>query len=252
MSTIRFIVPLLALLALLASGSVQAQAPLKTDNQWRGSVNAGLSLAKGNTDSTDANVGAAVGRASTDDSLNFYLNALYGTKKTDGVDGETANQFRAGGKYDHNLTDRIFGFGSLDVEHDKLQELDLRGVGAGGVGYHVVKNANNLFDVFSGLTYNHERFTTETRSSVELLLGEESSHKLTDTTSFKQRFALYPNISNGGEFRAQFDAGLTTAITKKIDIKLTLSNRYQSNPLPGIKTTDTLFLTSIGYRFGAD
>ncbi len=243
---------LAALAALLATQAVWAQAPMKTDGQWRGSVDAGASFASGNTDSTSVNVSAKGGRATDNDKLDFYLTTLYGIKKSDGERNETANLWRAGGKYDRNLNSQVFSFGSLDFEHDKLQELDLRGVAAGGLGYHVRKSENTTFDVFSGLAYNHERFTGETRNSVELLIGEESAHKLTDTTSFNQRLAIYPNLSESGEFRAQFDAGFTTAISKKIDLKLTLSNRYQSNPLPGIKKTDTLFLTSIGYRFGAD
>lgn len=249
MSRKKHLVPLLAV---LATSSVWAQAPVKPDNQWRGAANAGLSFANGNTDSTSVNISANAAKATEDDKLNFYLTTLYGTKKTNGVNDETANLLRAGGKYDRNLTDTVFAFGSLDAEHDKLQDLDLRAVTAGGLGYHLIKNENTVFDVFSGLTYNHERFTTETRNNAEILLGEESQHRLTDTTSLNQRFAFYPSITDSGEFRAQFDAGLSTSITKKVELKLTLSNRYQSNPLPGIKKTDTLFLTSIGYRFGAD
>lgn len=242
----------LPMAALLASNGAWAQAPLKPDGEWRGSVNAGLSYASGNTDSTDINVAADAGRATQRDKQNFYLTSLYGTKKDNGTRNETANLFRAGGKYDRDLRGNVFAFASLDTEHDKLQELDLRAVASGGLGYHLVKNENNLFDVFSGLGYNHEEFTSETRGSAELLLGEESSHKLTDTTSLRQRFAVYPNISNSGEYRAQFDAGLATSITKRIELKLTLSNRYMSDPQPGVKNTDTLFLTSVGYRFGAD
>lgn len=155
-----------------------------------------------------------------------------------------------GGKYDRDVTDRIFGFGSLDIEHDKLQELDFRGVAAVGLGHHFVKTEKTVFDVFSGLTYNHERFTSETRNSTEWLLGEESTHMISDTTSLHQRLAIYPNLSDGGEYRIQFDAGLTTSITKKIELKVTISNRYLSNPQPGVKKSDTLLLTNIGYRFG--
>lgn len=77
-----------------------------------------------------------------------------------------------GGKYDRDITDRTFGFGSLDIEHDKLQELDVRGVAAAGVGRHIIKTEKTIFDLFTGLAYNHERFTTETRNSAELLLGK--------------------------------------------------------------------------------
>lgn len=233
----------------LAAAPAWAQAPLKTDGKWRGSINAGASLASGNTDSTSFNLGANAGRATDRDRLNFTLTALYGTKKEDGNSTETANLLRMGGKYDRDITDRTFGFGSLDIEHDKLQKLDMRGVAAAGVGRHIIKTEKTIFDLFTGLAYNHERFTTETRNSTELLLGEESTHMISDATSLNQRLALYPNISDGGEYRIQFDAGITTSITKKIELKVTLSNRFMSNPQPGVKKSDTLLLTNIGYRF---
>lgn len=250
MTRTQRLVPILAMMAV--SASAWAQAPAKTDNQWRGAVNAGASFAKGNTDSTSLNIAANAAKATETDKLNFYLTTLYGTKKNNGQDEDTANLIRGGGKYDRNITDTVFGFGSMDLERDRLQDLSLRSVAAAGLGYHIIKNENTIFDVFSGLTYNRERFSQETRNNAEWLIGQESQHRLTETTSFNQRLALYPSITNSGEFRAQFDAGLATSITKKIELKLTLSNRYQSNPVDGNKKSDTLFLTSVGYRFGPD
>ncbi|MDX3905764.1 MAG: DUF481 domain-containing protein [Pigmentiphaga sp.] len=235
---------------LLVAGPVWAQPPLEPDGKWRGSISAGASLASGNTDATSLNIGANAGRATAMDRLNFNLTGLYGTKDEDGERSETAKLLRMGGKYDRDITDRMFGFGSLDLEHDKLQELNLRGVAAAGLGRHIIKNDRTVFDLFSGLAYNHERFTEETRNSAELLLGEESNHKISDTTSLHQRLAIYPNLTDSGEYRIQFDAGLTTSITRKIELKITLSNRYMSNPQPGVKKSDTLLLTNIGYRFG--
>jgi hypothetical protein len=50
--------------------------------------------------------------------------------------------------------------------------LDLRLVPAGGFGYHVRKNTNTTFDVFSGASLNQEFFSTGlSRSSAEARLG---------------------------------------------------------------------------------
>jgi len=121
-----------------------------------------------------------------------------------------------------------------------------------GLGYHIIKSDETSFDVFSGLTRNQERFTSEIRSSTEMLLGEESAHRLTASTSFNQRLACYRDVENASRYRTQIDAGLTTAVTERMALKITLSRRHQNDPPPGVPKTDNLFLTSIGYRFGPD
>lgn len=244
--------PLIALAMLVAMRSAWADPPPKQDGEWRGSVNGGMSIASGNTDATDFNINATAVHATPIDKFNTSFTALYGIRKSDGATSETANLFRGGGKYDRNLGEQLFGFVALDLERDALQALKLRSVVATGLGFHMIASEAFTLDVFSGLTHNREQFTSETRDSAELALGEESAYKMTEATSFNQRFAIYPNIAERGEFRAQFDAAMTTAITSRIALKVTLSNRYLSNPQPGVERADTLFLTTIGYRFGPD
>ena len=194
--------------------------PPATESQWRGSLTAGLSGASGNTNSLSFNIGADAVKATPADKWSLYLNGLYGTKEDSGETTKTANQARAGARYDYNLTLKTFVFNSLDLERDKLQLLDLRSVVGTGFGTHVIKTLKTTFDVFGGLSYNHEKFTTETRNSIELLFGEESSHKLSDSTSFKHRFVVYPNLRDRGELRAVFDASLMTALSLKSTCRL--------------------------------
>jgi putative salt-induced outer membrane protein len=221
-----------------------------TDGLWRGSLTAGFSAAAGNTESTSFNVAAEGARARPTDKLAFYLSGLYGSKSNSGQSAKTANQIRGGTKYDHNLAESTFVFGALDLERDRLQELDLRSVVGAGFGTHVIKTRATTFDLFGGLTYNREQFFKETRDSVELLLGEESAHKISDSTTFKQRFAFYPNLRDRGEHRAVLDASMVVAITASVGLQLTASDRYNSHPQPGIKSNDFLFLTGITVKFG--
>jgi putative salt-induced outer membrane protein YdiY len=237
-------------LPLILSSAICAADPPKPDGEWRGSFGAGLSAATGNTDSTSFNINGDAVRATPIDEWDFGTTALYGTKTSDGESSETANLARAFGKYDRNINDQIFGFGSLDFEHDKLQELDLRSVFALGLGYHLIKTDSTIFDVSSGVTYNHETYTDLVRSSEEIVVAEETSHKLSDTTSIKQRFAIYPNLTESGQYRAQFDASLVTSLSEHLSLQMSVSDRYQSNPLPDIKKNDLLFLTSVNFKFG--
>jgi putative salt-induced outer membrane protein YdiY len=192
--------------------------------------------------------GDAVKQTATD-KLSGYLQATYGRRERDGVTERTSDLIRAGAQYDRDLNERTFGFGALDFERNKLIDLDLRSVVAGGLGYHIVKREGLTFDVSSGPAYNREQYTTETREAMEWLFAEESTHALTPAVSFKQRLAYYANLEDGGEYRTVFDAGLVLKVTDRWNATATLNHRHQSNPLPGVEENDLLFVTGLQYVF---
>jgi putative salt-induced outer membrane protein YdiY len=235
----------------LAVLATPAFAQTKTDGEWRGNLSLGLSYSAGNTDANSLSLGADAVRATVEDKITLGATALRGESKTAGVTTKTAELFKMGGRYDRNFSDRLFGFGGLDLEHDKLQRLDLRSTLSGGVGYHVIADKETTFDVFGGLGLTREKFEPFARNFSEILLGEESSHKLSESTTFKQRLVVYPNLKDSGEYRANFDATLATAISSGWNFNVTLSNRYASNHLPGLKSSDTLLLIGVSSKFGA-
>ncbi len=220
------------------------------DGAWRGNLGFGLSYSAGNTDAGSASLAADAVRATPEDKLAFSAAALRGRSRKDGVTTTTADFAKASGRYDRNLDGDWFAFGSLGLEHDRLQRLDLRTALNAGLGNHVVKTDAHSLDVFGGAGATDERFEELTRDFGELVLGEESSHRLTDTTTLRQRLAVYPNLEESGEYRAEFDASVATAIDATWSLKVTLSNRYLSNPLPGLDTTDTVLLVGLAARFG--
>jgi hypothetical protein len=106
---------------------------------------------------------------------------------------------------------------------------------------------------FAGLAYNDTtRYVGVDSRGMEALVGEESTHKLTDTTSFMQRLVAYPGLSSdrSGEYRLAFDAGLKAQVVGGWNLVVTLSSRYDSLPAAGKKSTDTFFFTGLQYGWG--
>jgi putative salt-induced outer membrane protein YdiY len=89
----------------------------------------------------------------------------------------------------------------------------------------------------------------DTYSYASLPLGEESTHKLTETTSARQRLVVVANLKDTGEYRATWDGGLAVAMTKGINLTLGLSMLYNSDPGVARKSTDTLFTTGVAIKF---
>jgi putative salt-induced outer membrane protein YdiY len=238
-----------ALTSALIAGTAHAQTVTQPDGIWRGALGAGLSAASGNTDSVTYTFNGDIVRQRDKDKISGYVQGVYGSRDVDGRTERAADQQRGGVLYNRDVNARKFGFGSLDLERNKLIELDLRSVVAAGIGYHVIKREDLTFDISTGPAYNREHYSTQTRDALEWLLAEESTHALTPTLSFRQRFAFYPNLKDTGEYRAVFDAGVVFKVTSQWNATITLNNRYQSNPLPGVKTNDLLIVTGIQYVF---
>jgi hypothetical protein len=91
----------------------------------------------------------------------------------------------------------------------------------------------------------------ETRKSGEVVLGEELNTKLGERTVLSEKFSLFPNVSETGSYRLQFDATAATKLKTWLSWQITYSDRYLSNPLPGFKKNDLLLTTGVRVTFGA-
>ena len=120
------------------------------------------------------------------------------------------------------------------------------------------KTTNTAFDVFAGANYNKEKFspnpplvlTSTTRNAAEVLAGEELTWKLNSRVAFNERFTAFPNVSDLGQYRFQFDATAAAKLNTWLSWQVTLSDHYLSNPLPGVKSNDELLSTGLRLTFG--
>ena len=230
-----------------------AQVTVKDDGQWRALFTAGASVSSGNSDSTTINLSGDVVKATKIDKLTFNGRALY--VKNDDVDAEQRYAFGTGDQRD--VTERVFGFGQFDALKDEPANLSSRYSVGAGAGYHLIKQDNLTWDVSTGVGFTQERYVVPALqdgvlrskySNTELLFAEESNHKISDNTTFKQRLAYLPDLRNSGEFRATFDGGISVAMTQRFSLTATVQHRYDSNPGDGLKKNDTLFVTGVSYR----
>lgn len=90
------------LAASLLAGSALAQAKIKPDGHWRGTIGAAASYASGNNSSSSVSLNAEGVRATDGDKISVYARSLYG--RTDGR--TTAELLGLGGRYNLNLTTR--------------------------------------------------------------------------------------------------------------------------------------------------
>ena len=221
---------------------------------WAGTFDTGLGLVRGNSDSTNFTFGLNAVRASTRDKITLYTNSAFARSRStvDGVTStSTSAQSIAGGvRYDLNLSEKAFGFGTVDLFNDRFQDLDLRTVIGAGGGLHAINSKRTTFDVLLGGTFDREFFTTFNRSSAEVLLGETLTHKFLASSSFYESVFFYPNMSSTGDYRSTISLGMVTKLTKLLSWQTSFNDYYLSDPPPGKKSNDMLFSTGLRLTFG--
>jgi putative salt-induced outer membrane protein YdiY len=223
---------------------------------WAGFVSFGLANASGNSSTTTFSTAASAAREAGKYKLSLSFAQLYATQSTTLPAGTTANKVSGGLRIDRDLTPKLFVYGVNAYDFDEFQNLDLRVVLGGGFGYHVWKSDRGYFDVAGGANWNHEKFSASatspafTRNSAELNFGEEASYLAYKKMKLFERLAFFPNMSEIGEFRGAFDATASVPVAKFLEANAGFSDRYLSNPPPGILKNDTIL--TLGVRFSFD
>lgn len=229
---------------------------------WNGAANVGFSLTRGNSQTENLSLAFNAARATKDDKLSLYTNAVYGTNQL-ATPSTTANTEAGGIRYDRNINPRMFGFVSADFSSNALQDLNLRSVGSVGFGYHAIKSDKTMLDFLAGGNFTDENYSVAANTTATpptpamkivhnfgaLTLGEELTHKLGKSTVLTEKLYLYPDLTQTGEYRGTFDLGLVTKISKWLGWQNHFSDIYVSNPPEGTKQNDVVLTTGLNIAF---
>jgi putative salt-induced outer membrane protein len=246
---------LTATIALAAGQAMAAPA----DGQWRGVAGAALSSTSGNSSTQNLLLNVDMARQTAQDKLSTIGYVNEGRSEVQGQKTTTAGKWGLSGQYDHNLTPEWFGFGKLGFEHDRVTDVSLRTLLGAGLGYHWIQTPETTFDVYGGVShvntrYSHEKTigddTGKQFNTTGLLLGETSSHKLSDSVSLNQRLEVYPGLTGTKANLAKFNANLSVAMTSTLSLNVGVITTYNSRPGAGLKKTDNAFFTGINLKLG--
>ncbi len=232
---------------------------------WAGTVDVGLAVSRGNSQTANFSTAFHATRATKRDKLNVYFTSIYATQETytPGVSplvsryesGTSANAKRGGLSDNINVSAKFFVWGSLDFENNALQELNLRVNPAGGLGYHVFKSDKGYFDLQAGASLNREWFASSNQTYAEAVVSDEYDRTINKRSHIHQSFRFFPNVSDTGQYRMNLDVTGSTALTKLLSFQVSLSDRYISNPpatfFPAapIKNNDLIFTTGVRMTF---
>jgi putative salt-induced outer membrane protein YdiY len=217
---------------------------------WAGSVDLGLSSARGNARTNTFTIAATASRETRTDKTAAYFNQIYSSALVDGVSAATADAIRSGWSYNQNVSPRMLWNLFNDYEYDRFQDLDLRVVLGGGLGYSMIKHDRKRLDLLGGGAYNREEFGTPLiRNSAEAYWGDDFSYKPSRMAEFQQRFRIFHNLSDLGVYRVNFDLSAVMNLNRRLAWHLTISDRLLSEPVEGRQRNDVLYTTGLRLRF---
>jgi putative salt-induced outer membrane protein YdiY len=218
--------------------------------EWNGGVNLGFALTRGNSQTKNLSLAFTAQRKTLNDQIATYMNSVYATDDVPGaVPGTTANSVQGGIRYDRDFDTRLFGFVSGDFQMDALQSLNLRSVLSAGLGLHAIKRDRTTLDLLAGGNYTRENYTTLQRNIAAVTLGEDLSQKLGASTLIAEHLYFYPNISDAGDYRATFNFGTVTKMSKWLGWQNAFGDIYVSNPPLGKKQNDITLTTGLNISF---
>jgi putative salt-induced outer membrane protein len=217
---------------------------------WNGGVNLGFALTAGNSETKNLAIAFTADRKTSHDEIALYTNTIYATNDAPGATPSvTANATQAGARYDRNFTKVLFGFGNADFQTDALQNLNLRSVFGGGLGFHAINTSRTTLDFLGGVNYTHEDYVGLDHSFAALTLGEELMYKLGASTLLNQKLYFFPNLDDTSQYRATFSLGTITKISKWLGWQNAFGDIYVTNPPVGKKTNDLQLTTGINVAF---
>jgi putative salt-induced outer membrane protein YdiY len=232
---------------------------------WIGGANVGFSVARGNSQTENLAVAFNAAHPTLNDKITLYASAINTTNNL-ATPSTVASLTTGGLRYDRNVSPKVFVFGAADFMSNALQYLDLRQVFTGGFGWHAINSDRTTLNLLGGVNYTHETYSNGaevlpvttppvfisygvTHRFVALTLGEELTQKLGKNTAVTQNLYFFPNLQQTGQYRAIFNLGTVTKISKWLGWQNQFGDIYVSNPPIGSKNNDVIFTTGLNFSF---
>jgi putative salt-induced outer membrane protein len=224
---------------------------------WTGSFSLGIGLAQGNSNTFNLTTGFNAVRDTHKDKTTLYFASIYSENKTcpeapatgPCTTASTANSNHGGVIYNRDLNPKLFVWGQADFSSDEFQQLDFQVNPSAGLGWHAIKTDTSYLDILGGGSFNQQYYTTFDRSSGEIVIGDEYDKVWHKRTHLHQSLRFFPNMTDLGQYRINFDLVGSTNINKVFALNLAVSDRYTSNPPPGTKDNDLILSAGVGITF---
>jgi putative salt-induced outer membrane protein len=233
-------------LSVLLAYSIYAQEP--PAKPWNSSAGAGLAITSGNTDTQNINLSFATAYDPKTVRL-FKADALYLRGEANGE--KQVDKATAIGRYERTLSDRVFWFGELSYLRDPFKAITYLISPIAGAGYKIIKTDSRTLSLDGGLgatVESNRSLGSETSGAVKA--GQAFEWTISPTSKFGQRLSGLWKTDDFDDALYHFDAGITTTIATRAELKLSYVYDYKNQPpFAGIERGDSALFAALLFKF---
>jgi putative salt-induced outer membrane protein YdiY len=222
--------------------------------QWHGSLSAGLTLERGNTDSQQANADFETQLRS--DESRIALAVGYGgarQRTTDSEDSETTRRrYYGGAGYDYFLNQKLFWYAKTQAERDGVADLDLRVISGSGLGYQIYDRDDLSLYVALGPSWVHQDYGDDTLDTdyMSAQASWDLKKTLSDAVSFFHNGEWVPSLREFNDnqllkTQTGIRADLVGDWFGEAKVRWTLN----TEPASGKERQDTSYIFGLGWGF---
>ena len=223
------------------------QNAVQQKKPWKGNVDAGLTIQKGNQEALTTNVKTDFSWERTKDNVYFNSLILFETK-----DGEkNADEQRGTLKYERKHLEKLYSFYQESMEHDEIEKLNLRSITSTGFGYRFIEREKLKYKSEIGPSFTYERFRDNIlQTSAGLRIGNYLDWQVLPSTLFYFKVDYLPVAEDFIDWRLESDMGLRHKLTKSLSLNLSWINQYDNKTsAENVSKNDATILSTIGYNF---
>jgi hypothetical protein len=223
---------------------------------WVGTVSLGTTLVEATQKNNTISGSVALVRAEPSEDwlapesrTSFDFSAAYGKLTQPDTPTIKTDLWHLDLEQDKFLTSRLFVFGALAYDHNFSQGLDLQQTYGGGLGFTVIKDAVQEFDVKASVNYIKQQFAiaSENQNLIGSQFGEDYTRKLIHGIVFTESGTYTPAWNNTNAYSATAQAGLVFPIYKGFSFAIGSLDTFLNNPPTGFKKNSFQFTTALGY-----
>src|SRR5436305_827626 len=233
---------------LLVASSLFAADPPPPPKPWVSSFGAGVAVTSGNTDTKNVNVAFAT-KYDPKTKFVFKADALYLRGDSNGV--TQVDKATADARGEYSLSDRTFAFVEVSYLRDPFKGVNYLVAPLAGGGYRIIRSDTRNLTVDAALGAELEGNAGVGRSSGGAAkAGENFDWTLSPTSKFTQKLTGIWETNDFGDAFYHFDAGLTTTVATRLDLKLAYVYDYKTKPpSANIKKGDSAIFAALLVKF---
>jgi len=219
--------------------------------RWESFAEAGLTLARGNSETLLATGRIGTGKKWDKNEISLGAGAAYGetedqTTGKNTVNAETANAFA---QYNRLFTERLYGYARADGYHDGVADIDYRVTLSPGLGYYFIKTKATLLSAEVGPGYVFEKKGGQEDNYATIRLGEKFEHKFNDRVRVWEWVEYLPQVDDFSNYILNAEVGVESSLSKTLNLRVYAVYTYNSVPAAGRKTNDVKLVAALAVKF---